>query len=55
MNFWKKNHRWYSLALDTKKQVFIAQANADPQLKVEASTIESALDQLKQLTKDTHE
>lgn len=49
MNFWAKNHKWYSIALDTQKQVFIAQANNNPRLKVEDPTIEGALKQLKSI------
>lgn len=49
MQFKKYSTAWYSIALDTEKQVFIANDKAQPEFQATGVTIEEAIQNLQSL------
>ncbi|MDN5575682.1 MAG: hypothetical protein L0G32_06855 [Pediococcus sp.] len=47
MTFEKYSNNWFTIALDTEKQVFIANDKTDPNFEATGITIESAVQNLK--------
>ncbi|GAC46122.1 hypothetical protein PLO_1594 [Pediococcus acidilactici NGRI 0510Q] len=53
MQFKKYSTAWYSIALDTEKQVFIANDKAQPEFQATGVTIEEAIQNLQSLEENS--
>jgi hypothetical protein len=53
MQFKKYSTEWYSVALDTENQIFIASDKAQPELEATGITIEEAVNNLQLLEEKT--
>ena len=53
MQFKKYSTAWYSIALDTEKQVFIANDKAQPEFQATGVTIEEAIQKLQSLEENS--
>ena len=53
MQFKKYRTAWYSIALDTEKQVFIANDKAQPEFQATGVTIEEAIQNLQSLEENS--
>ncbi|KRL05664.1 hypothetical protein [Liquorilactobacillus oeni] len=49
MNFGSYNKKWYSIGLNTDKQLFIARSKERPELFAESITIQQAIAKLEDL------
>ncbi|WP_412989775.1 hypothetical protein ACLJJ6_01885 [Pediococcus siamensis] len=47
MTFENYSHNWFTIALDTEKQIFIANDKTNPEFEATGITIESAVQNLK--------
>ena len=53
MQFKKYSTAWYSIALDTEKQVFITNDKAQPEFQATGVTIEEAIQNLQSLEENS--
>ena len=53
MQFKKYSTAWYSIALDTEKQIFIANDKAQPEFQATGVTIEEAIQNLQSLEENS--
>ena len=53
MQFKKYSTAWYSIALDTEKQVFLANDKAQPEFQATGVTIEEAIQNLQSLEENS--